>query len=80
MVQKSPFLVSFVNCQFEETTDQIVYASNAQDAEDQTLRAFSSAHRNDRRRDRHDRIVVAGRVFHRRRHHLRRRPFVVVAA
>ena len=25
MVQKSPFLVSFVNCQFEETADQIVY-------------------------------------------------------
>ena len=44
MVQKSPFLVSFVNCQFEETADQIVYALNAQDAEDQTLRAFSSAH------------------------------------
>ena len=44
MAQKSPFLVSFVNCQFEETTDQIVYASNEQDAEEQTLRAFSSAH------------------------------------
>ena len=44
MAQKSPFLVSFVNCQFEETADQIVYALNAQDAEDQTLRAFSSAH------------------------------------
>ena len=44
MVQKSPFLVSFVNCQFEETADQIVDALNAQDAEDQTLRAFSSAH------------------------------------
>ncbi len=44
MAQKSPFLVSFVNCQFEETADQIVYALNAQDAEDQTLRAFSSGH------------------------------------
>ena len=44
MAQKFPFLVSFVNCQFEETADQIVYALNAQDAEDQTLRAFSSAH------------------------------------
>ncbi len=44
MVQKTAFLVSFVNCQFEETADQIIYALNAQDAEDQTLRAFSSAH------------------------------------